>query len=93
MKEKLIETAGKAWRVLGEKGETAIPELAKILRESEQTVNQAIGWLAREDKINLATKRNATFVSLVENELSAFKNLYKNSLTRGQESPAVARRK
>lgn len=79
MKEKIIETAGKTWRALGERGETTPNELARILKEKEDIVNQAIGWLAREDKINYATKQNKTSISLVEAELQAFKRLYQSA--------------
>lgn len=73
MKTKVINTAGRAWRTLGEKGEMEISSLSKILNEREDIVNQAIGWLAREDKINYSTKKDKTFVSLVAKELQAFK--------------------
>jgi hypothetical protein len=78
MNEKIIQTAGKAWRALGEKGETDIHSLAMTLRENEDLVNQAIGWLAREDKINYKEKFNTTFVSLVESELQSFKTQFQN---------------
>ncbi len=35
-------------------------------------VFQALGWLAREDKIDYTVKNRRTFVSLVEGELRAF---------------------
>ena len=35
-------------------------------------VLQALGWLAREDKINYTVKNRRTFISLVEGELRAF---------------------
>ena len=92
MKEKIIEAAGKTWRALGEKGGATIPELVKILREREEIVNQAIGWLAREDKINYTTKNNATFVSLVEGELQNFKRVSKSALPQ-QEQALSARSK
>lgn len=75
MKEKVIETAGKAWRFLGQNGETSVSQLSKAMKEKDEMVLQAIGWLAREDKINYATKNRRTFVSLVENELNAFNSL------------------
>ena len=78
MKEKVIETAGKTWRFLGQNGQTSVVQLAKALKEKDELVLQAIGWLAREDKINYATKNRRTFVSLVENELSAFNSLVYN---------------
>ena len=74
MKDKIIEAAGKTWKTLGEQGEANIDQLSKILKEKEAIVYQALGWLAREDKINYSTKNNKTFVSLVENELRAFNN-------------------
>ena len=75
MKEKVIETAGKAWRFLGEKGELDLAQLPKALNEKEPIVFQALGWLAREDKISYASKNKKTFVSLMESELQSFQNL------------------
>ena len=78
MKEKLIETAGKAWRFLGQNGQTNISQLAKSLQEKDEVVLQALGWLAREDKINYTVKNRRIFVSLVEGELHAFNSLVYN---------------
>ncbi|MBI3602024.1 MAG: winged helix-turn-helix domain-containing protein [Candidatus Omnitrophica bacterium] len=72
MKDKVIETAGKTWRFLGQNGETNVAWLPKILKEKEPVVFQALGWLAREDKINYTIKNRRNFVSLVEAELQAF---------------------
>ena len=80
MKEKIIEAAGKTWRALGEKGQSTPSELAKILREKEDVINQAIGWLAREDKINYATQQNKTIISLIEPELQAFRRIAEQNL-------------
>ncbi len=72
MKEKVIEAAGKTWRFLGQHGETNVGALAKALKEKDEVVLQAIGWLAREDKIGYTVKNRRTFVSLVEGELRSF---------------------
>ncbi len=72
MKEKVIETAGKTWRFLGQHGETNVAQLGKAMKEKDQVVLQALGWLAREDKISYSIKNRRTFVSLVSGELSAF---------------------
>ena len=72
MKEKVIEAAGKTWRFLGQNGQTNISQLAKSLKEKNEVVLQALGWLAREDKIDYTVKNRRTFVSLVEGELRAF---------------------
>ena len=72
MKGKVIETAGKAWRFLGQNGQTNVSRLVKSLKEKDEVVFQALGWLAREDKIDYTVKNRRTFVSLVERELRAF---------------------
>ena len=72
MKEKVIEAAGKAWRFLGQNGQTNVTQLSKSLKEKNEVVLQALGWLAREDKIDYTVKNRRTFVSLVEEELRAF---------------------
>ena len=72
MKEKVIEAAGKTWRFLGQNGQTNVSQLAKSLKEKDEVVLQALGWLAREDKIDYTIKNRRTFVSLVETELRAF---------------------
>ena len=75
MKEKVIEIAGKTWRFLGQNGETNVSQLPRLLRENDTVVLQALGWLAREDKINYTTRSRRTFVSLVEREVGAFNDL------------------
>ena len=72
MKEKVIEAAGKAWRFLGQNGQTNVVQLAKSLKEKDEVVLQALGWLAREDKIDYTVKNRRTFVALVDRELQAF---------------------
>ena len=78
MKEKVIEAAGKTWRFLGQNGQTNVSQLAKSLKEKDEVVLQALGWLAREDKIDYTIKNRRTFVSLVDRELRAFNSaIYK----------------
>jgi hypothetical protein len=78
MKEKVIEAAGKTWRFLGQNGQTSVTQLAKSLKEKDELVLQALGWLAREDKIDYTVKNRRTFVSLVERELRAFNTVIYN---------------
>ena len=78
MKEKVIEAAGKTWRFLGQNGEINVSQLSKSLKEKDEVVFQALGWLAREDKINYTIKNRRTFVSLVDNELRAFNSVIYN---------------
>jgi hypothetical protein len=79
MKDKVIEAAGRTWQYLGKNGETEVSALAKGLKEKNEVVFQAVGWLAREDKIHYATKNSKTFVSLIDAEAQAFRSLIENS--------------
>jgi len=71
VKEKISTAAGEIWRTLREKGEVNLPQLPKILKEKEVIIYQALGWLAREDKIEYKAKGNKTFISLSESERKA----------------------
>jgi hypothetical protein len=65
MKEQIGETAGKVWQALLEHGELDLTRLAKLVQENEKAIHQALGWLAREDKIEIHLKGNKTTISLV----------------------------
>ena len=90
MKEKVIEAAGKTWRYLGQNGETNVSQLSKVLKEKDEVVLQAVGWLAREDKINYSIKNRRTFVSLVDQEARAFNSLVYNINQEAQNSDTAA---
>ena len=47
------ETAGIIWQVLSEEGPLSMAKLVKAVGEPRDAVMQAIGWLAREGKINI----------------------------------------
>jgi hypothetical protein len=70
MKEKLGTTAGRVWETLYDHKEVSTAQLARLLRERVDQVYLALGWLAREDKIQFRTIANRTYVSLVEAERS-----------------------
>jgi len=44
-------TAGVVWKILSENGAMSLAKLVKATGEPRDTVMQALGWLAREDKI------------------------------------------
>ena len=90
MKEKVIEIAGKTWRYLGQNGETNVGQLPKALKEKGELVLQAVGWLAREDKINYSIKNRRTFVSLVDQEINAFNSFMYNINQEPQNTNASA---
>jgi Mn-dependent DtxR family transcriptional regulator len=68
VKDKIGKTAGAIWKILKKKKEVNVTELPKLLKEKSSLVYQALGWLAREDKIEYQTKAAKTFVSLAESE-------------------------
>jgi hypothetical protein len=64
MKKMIGEMDGTGWTILGKKGRVDISSLPQILKEKVEIVYQALGWLAREDKIELHKKERRTSVSL-----------------------------
>lgn len=54
------ETAGAIWRVLSEKGPLSTAKLIKEVDAPRDVVMQALGWLAREDKIDIDDSRSKT---------------------------------
>ncbi len=82
MKNKIGDIAGKIWKILGEKEDVEISKLPQILKEKGEIVYQALGWLAREDKINYHSKGGKSFVSLSYDEREIFRNSLRTSLGR-----------
>ncbi len=68
MKEKIGETAGKIWKILQKEDEVSVSRLVKMVGEKSSLVYQALGWLARENKINFRREANKHLVSLIESE-------------------------
>ena len=73
MKTKIGEMAGKVWKTLGEKEEVVVSRLPQILKEKGEIVYQALGWLAKEGKVDFHKKEGRTFVSLSSEEREMFK--------------------
>ncbi len=60
------ETAGTVWRVLSETGPMSVTRLLKAVDEPRDTVMQALGWLARENKLAIEDEGRTRIVSLAE---------------------------
>jgi hypothetical protein len=58
------ETAGTVWHVLNEQGPLSMAKLAKAVDAPRDLVLQAIGWLAREDKIDIEESGRGRIISL-----------------------------
>jgi hypothetical protein len=57
-------TAGKVWQYLRDNGSNSLTGLAQQLNEPRDLVMQAIGWLAREDKVDIMESGRTKTVSL-----------------------------
>jgi hypothetical protein len=53
MEVEIGNAAGKVWQALNAKGSVAKAQLGKVTGLSNDQVNQAIGWLAREGKVSV----------------------------------------
>lgn len=49
--EQIGDTAGLVWHCLNEQGPHSLAQLAKQIDAPRDVIMQAVGWLAREDKI------------------------------------------
>jgi len=67
------ETAGIVWKTLGAKGKTALTALPKLVDLDAAIVQQAVGWLAREHKVEFETQGKAILVKLTAHEADVFK--------------------
>jgi hypothetical protein len=57
-------TAGKIWDYLEKHGRSSISAVEKGSSAPKREVQMAIGWLAREDKIELAEEKRTLYVWL-----------------------------
>jgi 3-methyladenine DNA glycosylase AlkD len=64
MIDQIGETAGVVWKYLKENGDTSIPKLIKNLKSDDFLITAALGWLAREDKIEVFVKGRSKAVRL-----------------------------
>jgi predicted RNA-binding protein (virulence factor B family) len=65
MSEVIGELAGQVWQYLAENGESSINKISTDTGMAKNDIQRAIGWLAREDKILVATKGRTETVVLV----------------------------
>jgi hypothetical protein len=58
------EAAGVVWQLLSSNGPLTVAKLVKATGQPRDTVMQAIGWLAREDKLNITDERRGRVIAL-----------------------------
>ena len=62
--DQIGEIAGAVWKLLDERGPLGAAKIVKELDAPRDLVMQAIGWLAREDKLMIDNESRAKLVSL-----------------------------
>lgn len=58
------QVAGEIWHLLDQKGSITLAKLVKEIDAPRDQVMQAVGWLAREDKINIDGDSKSKTISL-----------------------------
>jgi len=66
MRIKIGEAAGKVWKFLEENGEANLTQIKKGVKEDPNLILQAIGWLAREDKLQIEKKERFIIYTLTK---------------------------
>ncbi len=64
IKVQMGETAGEVYKLLETQGPMTLNQLKKKLNAKGDMLSYALGWLAREDKIDFVLNKNATHVQL-----------------------------
>jgi hypothetical protein len=71
VKNQLIQTAGRVWHVLRDKDWVELSRLPRLTGARTSLAWQALGWLAREDKIVYRRLDGHDYVALAESERAA----------------------
>ena len=58
------ESAGLVWKALADNGSMTVAQLVKSVGQQRDMVMQALGWLAREDKIKIDEDGRSRVISL-----------------------------
>jgi hypothetical protein len=66
MNESVGHTAGKIWHMLNDHGPQTMAQLKKRLNGTGELVGFALGWLAREDKVDISQDKKSFKVALKE---------------------------
>jgi len=64
MAPEIGETAGILWHLLSDEGPQTLIQLKKKVNGSGELVSLALGWLAREDKVNIQQDKKNLKITL-----------------------------
>ncbi len=68
--DQIGKTAGEIWNLLATTGGISLAKLAKQVDSPRDLVMQAVGWLARENKIQIIENKRVKTISLLPEEQS-----------------------
>ena len=71
IQEEIGTTAGAIWQALNTKGELSVAQLRKAVKGKPPIFDWAIGWLAREDKIEITPEKRSFRIRLKEPQARA----------------------
>jgi hypothetical protein len=60
------ETAGRVWQYLKDRGKTPVRTIEKEIEAPAGAVAMAIGWLAREGKLEVAQEKRSVYAWLTD---------------------------
>ncbi len=64
MRDVIGDAAGKIWHYLNENGDASVSKITTETGLGKNDVQRAIGWLLKEDKLNIETIGRAETLSL-----------------------------
>ena len=64
MREVIDDAAGKIWHYLDQNGEASVNKVTTETGLNKNDVQRGIGWLAKEDKLNIEIKGRVETLSL-----------------------------
>jgi predicted HTH transcriptional regulator len=64
MADSIGEVAGKIWTFLSENGPSSVNKITTETGENKNDIQRAIGWLLKEDKLNIEMVGRAETLSL-----------------------------
>jgi len=64
IKDQIGHTAGDVWQILNQEGPQTLAQLKRQVNGSAELLPFAVGWLAREDKIEIAADRKSLRLQL-----------------------------
>jgi hypothetical protein len=66
------DLAGQVWKTLGARKRVALSTLPKLMERDGILVQQAVGWLARENKVEFEKQGRAVYVKLSAHEAEVY---------------------